>query len=403
MATALHDTGLTFDRPPVARDRFRLVDADAHIDPPHTFWAEYLPPHLKDLAPTIEEGDECDFVLFEGRKRPLVMLANQAGRTGKDFKMMGKLSDLHDSASPEKRLATMDIDGIDAAVLFGGGPLGTMNSELYIASFRAYNRWLADFCSADRNRLSGVAYLPMRDLDETRALLREAADMGHRTVNIPAFPQSSDGVSTSAKMGNIQMAQGAALSGDPGSTKAYWHPEFEPLWAEIQDLDMTVTFHLGGRGARFGDKHHFLPDLVMTKVAMAEPVAMAVYGALFDRFPKMRWAIIESGVGWMAWMAEYMDRTWEKQRYWTESKLKEYPSFYMDRNIYASFINDRIGVLNRNEPGGRNIMWSSDFPHSETTWPHSLRVIARDFHGVPDEDVREIVGGRAARLFQVGS
>ena len=106
MDSATLDTGLKFDRPPVARDRFRLVDADAHIDPPHTFWAEYLPPHLKDMAPTIEEGDECDFVVFEGRKRPLVMLANQAGRSGKDFKMMGKLSDLHDSASPEKRLAT---------------------------------------------------------------------------------------------------------------------------------------------------------------------------------------------------------------------------------------------------------------------------------------------------------
>ena len=98
--TGLHDTGLKFDRPPVARGRFRLVDADAHIDPPHTFWAEYLPSHLRDMAPTIEEGDECDFVVFEGRKRPLVMLANQAGRSGKDFKMMGKLSDLHDSASP---------------------------------------------------------------------------------------------------------------------------------------------------------------------------------------------------------------------------------------------------------------------------------------------------------------
>ena len=122
---------------PIARGKYRIVDADAHIDPPHTFWAEYLPAQLKSMAPTIEEGNECDFVVFEGRKRPLVMLANQGGRKGQDFKIMGKLCDLHDSATPAKRLGVMDEDGVDVEILYGGGPLGTMISELYIESFRA--------------------------------------------------------------------------------------------------------------------------------------------------------------------------------------------------------------------------------------------------------------------------
>jgi len=386
---------------PIARGRFRIVDADAHIDPPHTFWGEYLPMHLKDLAPTIEEGDECDYVVFEGRKRPLIMLANQAGRAGKDFKIQGKVADLHDSVTPARRLEVMDEDGIDVAVLFGGGPLGTLNSDLYIESFRAYNRWLADFCNHDRARLTGVAYLPMRDVDETLTLLREAVALGHRVVNIPAFPQASDGVSTSAKVAGIQMAQGAALTGDPSSERAYWHPEYDRLWAEIQDLDVTVTFHLGGRAARFGNKDHFLPDLVMTKVAMAEPIAMAIFGCLFDRFPGLRWGIIESGVGWMPWMAEYMDRTWEKQRFWIGSKLKHLPSHYMDQNIFGSFINDRMGFLNCQQPGGKNVMWSSDFPHSETTYPNSLSVIARDSIGIAEEDIRWIVGGCAGTFYKV--
>ena len=386
---------------PIARGRFRIVDADAHVDPPHTFWGEYLPANLKHFAPTIEEGDECDYVVFEGRKRPLIMLANQAGRSGKDFKIQGKLADLHDSVTPSRRLEVMDEDGIDAAVLYGGGPLGTLNSELYIESFRAYNRWLADFCNYDKARLAGVAYLPLRDIDETLGLLHEAVKQGHRSINIPAFPQAADGVSTSAKVAGIQMAQGAALTGDPSSERAYWHPEYDRLWAEIQDLDVTVTFHLGGRVARFGSKDHFLADLVMTKVAMAEPIAMAIFGGLFDRFPKMRWGIIESGVGWMPWMTEYMDRTWEKQRFWTGSKLQHLPSYYMDQNIYGSFINDRLGFLNVNQPGGRNVMWSSDFPHSETTYPNSLSVIARDSVGVAEEDIRWIVGGCAEKFFKI--
>jgi predicted TIM-barrel fold metal-dependent hydrolase len=382
-------------------NRRRLVDADAHIDPPYEFWADYLPAHLKEHAPRIEEEEDCDYIVFEGKRRPVLMINNQAGRDAKDYKMKGKISDQRDARSPTKRLADMDLDGIDAAVLFGGGPLGTMNSELYIASFDAYNRWLWDFCGADRRRLVGVAYLPMRDIDETLEMVRKAAKLGYRSVNIPAFPQSKDAVNTSVKVANIQMAAGAALAGDPSGDKSYGDPEFDRLWAVIQDLDLTVTIHLGGRIPRFGQKEYFLPDLVMSKLAMAEPVGILIYNGVFERFPKLRFGIIESGVGWMAWMAEYMDRIWERHRYWTENKLKEAPSFYMERQIYGSFIHYRTGFLMRALPGGRNIMWSSDYPHSETSFPHSHDVIARDFAGVPEKDINEIVCERARRVFSV--
>lgn len=378
-----------------------IVDADAHIDPPHAMWKDYLPEQLRHLAPVIEEGDEHDWIVFEGARRPLKMINNQAGREGKDYKMFGKMSEMRAVWDPATRLGDMDADGIDAAVLFGGGPLGTTNPDLYVPSFESYNRWVWDFCSADRSRLVPVGYLPMRDVNETIALLRLLAKLGFRTVNIPAFPQSSDGMSTSAGVKSIAAGQSAALTGNPGGTKSYIDPEFDPLWALIQDLDMSVTMHLGGRIPRFGDKKHFLPDLVMSKLAMAEPVAIFIYGALFQRFPKLRLAIVESGVGWLSWMAEYMDATWERQRFWVESPLTEKPSFFMDRNVFASFIHDREGVLNRNEAGGRNIMWSSDYPHSETSFPHSRDYIRRDFAGVPADEVKEVICNRAKRLYQV--
>ena len=386
---------------PGAGNRRRLVDADAHIDPPYEFWGEYLPNHLKEFAPKIEEEDDCDYIVFEGKRRPVLMINNQAGRDAKDYKMKGKISEQRNARSPETRLADMDLDGIDAAVLFGGGPLGTMNSELYIASFEAYNRWLMDFSKAAPKRLIGVAYLPMRDIDETITMVKKAAALGYRSVNIPAFPQSKDGVSTSMKVQAIQMAAGAALAGDPSGDKSYADPEFDRLWAVIQDLDLTVTIHLGGRIPRFGQKEHFLPDLVMSKLAMAEPVGIMIYGGVFERFPRLRFGIIESGVGWMAWMAEYMDRIWERHRYWTANDLKKPPSVYMEQNIWGSFINDRTGILMRDLPGGRNIMWSSDYPHSETSFPHSHDVIARDFVGIPEADINQIVCDRAAKLFSV--
>jgi predicted TIM-barrel fold metal-dependent hydrolase len=379
-----------------------LVDADAHVDPPYDMWHEYLPPELRGLGPQIEEGEEHDWIVFEGKRRPLRMINNQAGRKGKDFKMFGKKSEMRAAWLPQQRLSDMDTDGIEAAVMFGGGPLGTSNSDLYIASFEAYNRWLWDFCATDRKRLVGVAYLPMRTVEETLKLVKQAAKLGFRNVNIPAFPQSADGITTTAKIEAIATGQVAALTGNPSGDRTYAQPEFDPLWAEIQSLDMTVTIHLGGRIPRFGVQEHFLPDMVMSKLAMAEPIAIAIFGGIFQRFPKLRFVSVESGVGWFSWMAEYMDRTWEKQRFWTNSKLTEKPSFYMDQNVYGSFINDRLGIVCRNEPGGRNIMWSSDYPHSETTFPNSRDVIARDFVGVPEADIRMIVAERARRLYAVG-
>lgn len=378
----------------IKRTKPRIVDADSHIDPPYEMWREYLPSHLRDLAPYIEEGDEHDWVVFEGNRRPVKMISNQAGREGKDYKMFGKREEMRPVWRPEVRLEDMDTDGMDAAVLFGGGPLGTKNPDLYIASFDAYNRWVWDFAGEDRKRLAPVGYVPMRDVDETIGMLKELAKLGFHTVNIPAFPQDPD----APKVGGFG-AQAQALTGSAGGDRSYIDPEFDRLWETVTDLDITLTMHLGGRIPRFGDKKHFLPDLVMSKTAMAEPVAILTYGGIFQRFPKLRLAIVESGVGWMAWMAEYMDRTWERQRYWTESPLTEKPSYYLDQNVYASFIHDRVGVLNRDQPGGRNIMWSSDYPHSETTFPHSLKVIERDFEGIPMDDVNEIICNRAERLY----
>ena len=379
--------------------RYRIVDADQHVDPPHTFWQDYLPAHLRDLAPTIEEGDEHDWVVFEGGKRPLNLLSFLAGKEEINFKQKGKLADLRSAMSASKRLSDMDDDNIDCAVLFGGGPLPTRNSELLVESYRAYNRWLADFCAEAPDRFRGVAYLPMRDVEESITFLREIARQGFRSINLPAYPQAADLSSTSAGIKNMADSQVAALTGDPSSKRAYWQSEFEPFWAEVSDLDITVTMHLGGRITRFGENDHFLPDHLMSKISMAEPVCVAIYGGLFERFPKLKWAMIESGVGWMAFAAQYMDHSWGKHRHWVGNKNPHPPSHYMDQNIWGSFLRDRIGIEMRHMPGGKNIMWSSDFPHSETTYPHSRDWIARDFDGIPDADMREIVGGIAGRLF----
>jgi predicted TIM-barrel fold metal-dependent hydrolase len=380
---------------------YKVICADSHVNPPHDFWQEYLPQHLRDLAPRIEAGDDADYVIFEGTRRKLSLIASQAGRAGKDFKAFGRRSDMRAGGwMPGERLKDMDTDGVDAIALFGGGPLGTRNPELYMASFDAYNRWLADFCSYEPKRLAGVAYLPMVDVADTIERMKAAAKLGYRACNIPAFPQSA---LTEMLEGRTTGGQMLALTGDPNGKRQYRDPEFDPLWETAVDLDMSITIHLGARAVRFDQKEHFLSDLLASKLSMADPVSIMVFGAVFQRHPKLRFVTVESGSGWMAFAADYMDRTWEKQRYWTDSPLQEYPSFYMDQNVYSSFIHDAVGIATRHFPGAKNIMWSSDYPHSETTFPNSQDMIDRLFKGVPEEDKAEIICKRAQRVYGIGT
>jgi predicted TIM-barrel fold metal-dependent hydrolase len=375
-----------------------IFDADAHIDPPHDMWKDYLPSNLKDRAPKIVHEDDGDYIEFEGNRRPFMMISNQAGRDGKNFKMKGRLEEVRKVWEPATRLADMDADGMDAALLFGGGPLGSFDNELYLASYEAYQNWVLDFCSAAPDRLFPVGYVPMRDIDETCQHIERLAKKGFRAINLPAFPQNPDAWKTTSGVKALKDGQVSALTGDPKGQLQYSDPAFDKLWKTVVDNNVVITFHLGGRVPRFGQKEFFLADMPMSKLAMAEPIGIFIFNCIFDRFPDLKIGSMESGVGWFAWFAEYNDRTWEKQRYWTESALKNPPSYYMDKNVYGSFIQDRTGILSRDLPGGKNIMWSSDYPHSETTFPKSRDIILRDFEGIPEEDVRAIINGNCREL-----
>jgi predicted TIM-barrel fold metal-dependent hydrolase len=370
-----------------------VVDADQHVNPPPTMWADYLSPEFRALAPTVESDDEFDYVVFEGARRKINLMSSQAGRKFEEYKNAGKLSDQRKGGwLVDNRLDDMDKDGIDVAVIYAPGPLQTADFDLYIDSFGGCNRWLMDFCSNDPKRLHGVCYIPMVDVDQAIKMLREARAMGAVGVNIPAFPQTR-------KAFTKQNAQAMALTGDTGSELQYRDREFDRFWAAACDLDVAITFHLGGRVSRFADKVNFLPDMPMARVAMLEVAGILCYGGVFDRFPDLRVGLIEAGVGWMPWACAFMDRTWEMQRHWTECKAEHPPSYYWDQNIYGSFIWDPPGVQMRHSPGCKNIMWSSDYPHSETTFPNSQKAIASNFEGVPKADRDWIIGGCAEKFY----
>jgi predicted TIM-barrel fold metal-dependent hydrolase len=373
-----------------------VISADSHVNPPPTFWREYLPARFRDAAPQLEQTDAGDFVVFEGRRTAFDLITGLAGTKAEDYKRAGKLSEARRGGwVPEERLADLELDGVDAEALFGGGPLVTVDPALHRASYRAYNTWLADFCRAAPDRFLGVAYLPMWDVDEAIAELEFAAERGLQGVVIPAFAPA--GVVGGLGLGG---QASALMIADPDSGRNYYDPEYDRFWQAAVELGLPIHMHLGAHKTR-NDPDKFLSDMTISKVKMAEPIAQFVFSGLLQRFPDLKLVSVESGVGWFAFVAEYMDHLWRKHRFWTHNRLEEPPSFYMDRQVFGTFLEDRAGILARNLPGGHNIMWSSDYPHSETSWPHSQEYIDRLLAGVPEPEKEAIIGGTARRLYDL--
>jgi predicted TIM-barrel fold metal-dependent hydrolase len=145
-----------------------------------------------------------------------------------------------------------------------------------------------------------------------------------------------------------------------------------------------------------GEKETFIS---LANISMTELIASLVFTGILQRHPKMRFVIVESGIGWIPYFLERMDQTFTKHRFWTKSVITDKPSSYWYRHGYATFIEDHAGVAERHRAGLDNIMWSTDYPHSDTTWPRSREVLEAHFKGIPETERRKITCDTAARLY----
>jgi predicted TIM-barrel fold metal-dependent hydrolase len=357
----------------------QLVSADSHVNPPPTMWAEYLPAALRDQAPRLESTAEGDFEVFEGKRKPVLGINAMAGKKPEEYSLMiRRLEDQRAGGyDPAARLADMDLDGIRAEVIYGGGPLPSQKDELRIASYAAYNDWLADFCTKDPKRLLGVAYLPCETPDLAVAEAKRAARLGLRGCVIPRFPGDGE----------------------------WFDPEWDALWRALVDVGFAAAIHVGGRARKAGmpslDATGFMSDLLMSKFAMAEAISRIVLSGVLARYPDLNLVSVEGQLGWLPFTQYYLDHVWEKHRFWTKSELKERPSVYFRRQVYATFMEDPVGLREREQIGVDKILWSSDYPHSETTWPNSKKLTEEWTSGFPEADRRKILFENAERLYRL--
>ena len=285
------------------------------------------------------------------------------------------------ASDPQARLADQDLDHLRAEVLYPGAfglQFWTLTDAAYQREcFRVYNDWLGEFCAAAPERFSGAGLLPLRGpIAWACEEAERAASKGLCSLSIPA-----------------EVAD-----------QSYADPEFSRLWDTLQDLGLPVSIHSGTTtGEPFATKFARLGmgmGLVNTKISLPmNALAGLIWGALPQRYPRLKFVIVEGGIGWIASLLGLMDHWWKDHHRWMTPKLDEAPSTCFRRQFWATFEDDRAGILTRGLLGVDRLMWGSDYPHTEGTFPHSQAQIRRDFAGVTESEVYQMVAGNAAKLY----
>jgi predicted TIM-barrel fold metal-dependent hydrolase len=274
----------------------------------------------------------------------------------------------------------MDLDGVEADVIYttlGFRQFWLTDAALQRACFRVYNDWLAEYCAYAPKRLAGLALISLYDIDEGVKELRRCAARGLR---------------------------GATIWASPPAERPYSSTDYDPFWAAAQELAMPLSLHsITGMGAesRLAIKQP-LDRYVRSAVLCHEvqrTLVVLIFSGVLERFPHLKLVSAENEVGWVPFFLQKLDQAQEEYRYLYPNPLKLTPTEYFRRQIFATFIDDRVGVASREFIGVENIMWSSDYPHTVSTWPHSREVVERDFKGVPEKERRQIVRENAARLY----
>lgn len=342
---------------------YNVIDADGHILEPVDIWDNYMEPTYRQRAPRMfVDTDGKERLNIDGKiiggPRGLGLLGSIGMRDGLVPENMKYIEGRKGGFDPHERIKDLDLDGIDAAFLYPSIGLfsgAIQDPDLAWAMCRAYNRWLVDYCAPYPDRLFPVAMLPMQSIEYAIEEMR--------------FARKELGI------------RGGFLRPNPYNGRMAGHPDYDPFWAEAQELDFCIGFHEGGASGmptvgidRFesrGAKHIISHTMEMMLVAMS-----TIWGGVCDRFPKIRIGFLESGGGWIAPWLDRMDRHFDDKGF-NDSGLSMRPSELFQRNCWISFepVEGSLNVL-ADYIGPNKILWATDYPHPDGFFPGAPQMIA---------------------------
>jgi predicted TIM-barrel fold metal-dependent hydrolase len=372
-----------------------LISCDDHLDLgylPADLWTSRIAAALHDQAPHIEERNGetvwvCDGKVWGGwRGKPRA--GGRAKPKGPIITALDRGGFVDESqcrpAVAELRLADMDRDGVQAHVMYG--PVFSIQTDdpaLRAQCYRAYNDWLAEFCAAAPDRLLGVPMLPEFPEAAITELLRLAKKGWCRQANL--------------QIANVR----------PRLDDASW----EPFWLALEETGLILSFHVVVFSPKPGDPAAGKPAgaFAATKSFIEQfldPFVELFAWGILDRHPKLRVVMAESGLGWLPWVVQELDhrfeRLWEAKEFWDQQggiALRMRPSELFKRQIYATFQEDPVALSLLPFFGDGHVLWASDYPHPDSTWPNSRRIVDQQMRHLSLELRRKLTRGNAVKLY----
>jgi predicted TIM-barrel fold metal-dependent hydrolase len=351
-----------------------IISADDHLDihaMPPDLWSTRLPAAWRAKGPRVEETDDGPWWFCEdrrispsGRKEAGFISANDHGfRPGQ----------------PQARLEDMDRDGVRAQVVYG--PTCTQlrigDPALYEQVAKVYNEWAAEFQREDPERLILLADLPSHDPEAARQELERCASLGHR---------------------------GAIVSSTVGRGEPLFHEVWDGFWDTAQEIGIPIHVHLAGGlhslEMKLGSWR--MPAAVaVVPMQLDETLAGLVFSGTLEKRPKVKFVMGEAGLGWIPYVIERLDHELDKYGAKIQDhKIGMKPSEIFARQIFTTYEDEGVGVELIPRIGTDNVMWASDYPHGDSTWPHSRKALAESplaQHG--PEVLRKVTCDNAAHVY----
>ena len=334
------------------------ISADSHITEPPNCYVDYIDPAFRERAPRIERLDKVgDAFVIEGMATPVPL---------------GLL------AAAGKEPSKITTDGVAAEMIYPTVGMLLCNHadfDFKKACFEAYNRWLAEYCAEAPHRLHGLAQVSMRTPEDGVAELKAVKAMGFKGVMMPGDPAVED----------------------------YDSAIYDPVWATAVELGLPLSFHIlttksgslaqNPRGPRINS---FLSIIRGCQDIMGT----LIFSGVFDRHPGLKVVCVEADAGWVPHYMYRMDHAYKRHRYWMKAPpLERMPSDYFKQNIYMTFQDDWVAFKTTALVNPRRLMWASDFPHSDSTWPHSQAVIEEQTASLSDDERNWICHDNVAELY----
>jgi predicted TIM-barrel fold metal-dependent hydrolase len=364
---------------------YRIFSADSHFVEPATMWAERMDAKFRDRAPhTVQgyKGKEGEFFVCENVNPIAVAGFFGSGKTAEELPehiKRGFEAAPKSVWDPAERLKEQDADGVSGEVLYpsmGMLLFGLDDAELRGACFRAFNDWAAEYCSYSPTRLVGLGVISLEDIPSAIAELQRIAKKGLR---------------------------GALIWGSPPDDKPYSSPDYDPFWAAAQDLQMPLSLHIGtGRSGVQFDTRRILHLYMKVPQEVQLSFADLIAGGVLERFPRLKFVSAENDVSWIPHFLYRLDHAYDRLRHFQGLSLSMLPSEYMKHNVLATFQFEGTNVeFTRQTFGPENIAWSSDYPHTDSTWPNSRQFIAEALKDIPENGLQKIVGENVINFYGI--